>query len=455
MSRYAFLADIGSTFTKGSVIDLGSGGIVCSGQVPTVHGGDVSEGFEELKGRLTSRSDSGSFEVSLASSSAGGGLRVVALGLMPELTAKAAALACLNAGGRLLGCYSHRIGEGTLLEIKKKNPDIILLAGGTDGGDAQCVLHNARKLSFLKGPAILYAGNCEAADEIRSLLRGAEIFFADNVLPEVNVLNIEPARERIRDIFLSRIISARGLERVAGSLDGGIVPTPSAVLAAVSLISVNLSSSGGSAECMAVDVGGATTDVYSAGLGEPSAVNTVLKGIPEPYLKRTVEADTGIRASMEWFALPEEHSAAPGRGGAMREWIDRVTADPSLIPAKEEEFLCDALLAARAAATAVERHCGRLKEHYSTSGRFLVQEGKDLRGTEKIFATGGAFSRNRFAPVEFSKALKRSGKDVLAPESACVIPDRGYIMCAAGLLASYSSEAAVRAVKESWGLNGT
>lgn len=445
MKGAAFLADIGSTFTKGRVVSLESFEVVCSGQAGTARGGDAGAGFRNLRNIMLAKSGSVSFSLQLASSSARGGLRVSVIGLMPELTLKAARAACLNAGARLLSCYSRRIGGEDAMEIKNSRPDIVLLAGGTDGGDRESVLHNARMLSAEPGDyAVIYAGNREAAEDAGAILEGVELHFADNVLPELDILSIEPARKKIRELFMSKIVSAKGLDIVAAETDGPVVPTPSAVLEAVSLLSER-------DDVMAVDVGGATTDVYSAASGAPSSPGrVVLRGVPEPYLKRTVEGDIGLRIS-----LPGLLSAAGGsvHKACSEGWTVKASADISILPENEEELMCDAVLAGHAAGIAVRRHCGTLEERFTPEGRIFVQEGKDLRGVKKIAASGGVFAGNRFAPAELARVLEAGGAGCLAPRSAEIIPDRDYLLYAAGLLASVDAEAAMLTMEKSFTKN--
>jgi uncharacterized protein (TIGR01319 family) len=175
-------------------------------------------------------------------------------------------------------------------------PDILLLAGGTDGGNREVILDNARLLaaSGIHCP-VLIAGNKAAADEVQSILSagGKITLLADNVMPEVNVLNVEPAREMIRKVFIERIIAAKGLKKAEEYVEGILMPTPRLFAAA------QLPPGDGFGERMGRpghrDIGGATTDVHSIGSGNPVQAGVVRKGLPEPLAKRTVEGDLGIR----------------------------------------------------------------------------------------------------------------------------------------------------------------
>ncbi len=118
-------------------------------------------------------------------------------------------------------------------------------------------------------------------------------------MPEFNKLNIEPARRKIKELFISRIIEAKGLGGIQRMCKTDIIPTPLAVLNACELLSKGTKNTPGLGDLLAVDIGGgATTDVYSISDGRPTLENVTLKGLPEPVSKRTVEGDLGMRYSL-------------------------------------------------------------------------------------------------------------------------------------------------------------
>ena len=158
---------------------------------------------------------------------------MVTIGLIPELSAEAARRAALGAGAKVIKVYSFRLSNKELKELETLSPDILLLAGGTDGGNREVILDNARMLSQSQVQCpILIAGNKAAADEVDSILSssGKNTLITDNVMPEVNVLNVEPAREMIRKVFIDRIIEAKGLKKAEDFVEGILMPTPTAVL---------------------------------------------------------------------------------------------------------------------------------------------------------------------------------------------------------------------------------
>lgn len=263
MMGVALLMDIGSTYTKGVAVDLDTAEVVAKAKAVTTVWEDVNIGVSQVLKELKAM---GVYKVDrkLACSSAAGGLKMVAIGLVPGLTAEAAKRAALGAGAKVAKVYSYELSDDELEEIVSFKPDLILLAGGTDGGNKVVLLHNAEKLaaSALIAP-IIVAGNKVAGPKAKELLArgGKEIYLTENVMPQLERLNIEPVREVIRNVFLSKIIYAKGLSRVKEYMGGVIMPTPSAVMKAAELIATGTPKEQGFGELLVVDIGGATTDI--------------------------------------------------------------------------------------------------------------------------------------------------------------------------------------------------
>ena len=240
MCSIALLIDFGSTFTKILAIDLDSEEILAYAQSGTTVETDIMIGLRKALDLLPSHLKKAPYECKLSSSSAAGGLGMVTIGLIPELSAEAARRAALGAGAKVIKVYSFRLSTKELKELETLSPDILLLAGGTDGGNREVILDNARMLSQSRVHCpILIAGNKTAADEVDSILSssGKSTLITDNVMPEVNVLNVEPAREMIRKVFIDRIIAAKGLKKAEDFVEGILMPTPTAVLKAAQLLS--------------------------------------------------------------------------------------------------------------------------------------------------------------------------------------------------------------------------
>src|SRR5690348_3186108 len=169
--KAALLVDFGSTWTKLRALDLDGGTLLGSAQGPSTVTSDINVGFDAALRALAERLRGlPAFRYRLASSSAAGGLRMVTVGLVRELTAEAARQAALGAGARLVGTFAYRLTAGDVARILELAPDILLLAGGTDGGNDAVILHNAGMLagSALACP-VVYAGNRTAADQARRL----------------------------------------------------------------------------------------------------------------------------------------------------------------------------------------------------------------------------------------------------------------------------------------------
>ena len=132
-------------------------------------------------------------------------------------------------------------------------------------------------------------------DECRDRLAGREAIVTDNVMPEFNVLDIEPARAAIRDVFIDRIVHAKGIDRAQAMFDRVLMPTPAAVMEGARLLADGCDGRAGLGALLVVDPGGATTDVHSVASGEPSQAGVIPQGLPEPRVKRTVEGDLGMR----------------------------------------------------------------------------------------------------------------------------------------------------------------
>jgi len=451
MSSAALLIDFGSTFTKLRAVDLERCTILGSGQGPSTVATDVMIGMrtalEDLGRRLGTLPR---FKYRLASSSAAGGLRMVTVGLVRELTAEAARRAALGAGAKLVGALAYRLTSADVAAILDLAPDILLLAGGTDGGNSEVVLHNAAAIgeSDLACP-IVYAGNRGAADDACRLLSGKSVSVTENVMPEFNVLNIEPARAAIRRVFIDRIVHAKGIDRAHAEFDQVLMPTPAAVLEGAKLLADGCGSASGIGPLLVVDPGGATTDVHSVATGEPAAPGVVPQGLPEPRAKRTVEGDLGMRynaaAIVEAAGISNIAAEANLDLDAVVALVARLARDAGRLPDNPEEFALDRALARAAVRIAVARHCGTVEIVYTVSGPVTVQHGKDLTGIGTLIGTGGAVVANRDPRDVLATALfDPLTPSSLRPKAPRFLLDRGYLLYACGLLSSVEPEVALQ-----------
>jgi uncharacterized protein (TIGR01319 family) len=450
------LADFGSTYTKVRLVDPDEGRLLARAEAPTSIGTDLMDGYAAALGAATSSLGGPvAIDDELAVSSAGGGLRVAAVGLVADLTAAAARQAALNAGARVEAVLAGTLGEGQLDELQAARPEIVLFAGGTDGGQAELVLENARRLAGrrLGGHAVV-ACNADVAEEAAQLLRaagtGAEV--AGNVMPALGRLEIESAREAILRAFLDHVIGGKGLS--AGDAFAQMVkmPTPEAVLEATRLLARGADGEPGIGDLLVVDIGGATTDVHSDHALEAAAPGIEDPLLPPPPTLRTVEGDLGLRAGAggvlaadgRWIGTELEIGEA-----AIGQAVSRRCGNPEWIPAEPLEARLDALLAVGCATHAVTRHSGTMLLTRNEAGLpTLVREGPDLREVGRVLGTGGVFAHRDDGEWILREALRRRAPRSLAPQDPAIGIDDNYILAAAGLLATQDSGAALRLLRQ-------
>jgi len=454
----ALLIDFGSTYTKLRAVDLAAARVLAAGQGPSTVTSDVTIGMRTALDDL-SRKLGGlpCFKHRLASSSAAGGLKMVTIGLVKELTAEAARRAALGAGAKLVGAFAYRLTKGDIAAIAAHEPDIILLAGGTDGGNADVIRHNAGMLasSALAGPVVI-AGNRAAAEELSETLAaaGKPVRVAENVMPAFGELNIDPAREAIRAVFMERIVHAKGIDRAAAAFDAVLMPTPAAVMEGARLLAAGTRQTPGLGELLVVDIGGATTDVHSVATGAPTRDGVVQTGLPEPYVKRTVEGDLGMRHNAATIVELAGIEAIARRTGLSAEAISSllaaIRADVERLPQNAAERAFDEALAWAAVRVAVERHAGSSKVVQTVHGPVTVQTGKDLSALKTVIGTGGPLAHGATPGSVLEAALADPAQPFsLRPASPQVLIDSDYVLYAAGLLASVEPEAAFALARRS------
>ncbi len=447
----ALLIDFGSTFTKLRAIDLDRLSVLGCGQGPSTVTTDIVLGLEAALADLEEEIGKlPEFDYRLASSSAAGGLAMVTVGLVRELTSEAARQAALGAGAKLVAAFAYQLTQEDTAEIARLNPDILLLAGGTDGGNSKVILQNAAMLARcpIACPVIL-AGNRAVADEARKVLQGGGnlVVVTDNVMPELNELNIEPTRAAIRKVFIERIVHAKGIDRAGELLDEVLMPTPAAVLEGARLWSDGYGGRDGLGPIMVIDIGGATTDVYSVCSGAPSQPDVVVQGLPEPFVKRTVEGDLGVRynasAVVESTGL-ESFAAETGLPPERVEVLVRKIADQvERLAQSEEEAALDDALARVAVRQAARRHAGSVDTVYTGTGPVTVQRGKDLRDVTTIIGTGGPLLHSRAQRTILGAALFDLREPFsLRPRQPRMLIDQQYILYACGLLSGVAPQAA-------------
>lgn len=405
--------DIGSTWTKGALVSE-DGELLGTAQHPTTPP-EVLRGIDAVTGALNPSGGT------LACSSAGGGLRLAVVGQERLVSAEAGYRVALSAGAKVVHVSAGPLDGAGVRALRAAAPDLVLLVGGTDGGDASVLLHNARRLGAnrLACPIVL-AGNAEAQPEAAELLAGRTVVRTANVLPDVGELAPGPARAAIRQVFLEHVIGGKGLSR--GRRFRGLVRavTPDAVLAGVS----RLARQDREGAVLVVDVGGATTDVYSA----VSTVEGPERTVALPPDRRTVEGDLGLRWSAPGVVaeavaeklVDKDEAAALGEEAAAR------AADVTWLP---DDPAVDERLAGLAAVLAVRRHLR------------LVDGQVGPKGAGLLVLSGGVF-RHAASTADVERVLRAD--PVLRPvlRTAAIAVDRDYVLAPAGLLAGAGRTAA-------------
>ena len=445
--------EIGSTTTLVNAfngIDTDSPVFLGQGQAPTsVLEGDVRVGLKAAIDDLAKNLSVGDIEygIAFATSSAAGGLRMTVHGLVYDMTVKAARAAALGAGAIIKHATAGVMSEYDIEDVRAIGPNLILLAGGTDYGERETAVENAKRIaaSGLKVP-VIYAGNIQNHHMIAKIFEntGIPLYITENVYPKLDLLNIEPARKIIHKVFEEHIVKAAGMEHVRDMVAGNIIPTPGAVMESAQLLYSELG------DLAVIDIGGATTDVHSvtAGSDEIATIQTS----PEPFAKRTVEGDLGMYVNA--------HNVIDmlGRDKLQKELgldIDAVMKDYKPIPESPEQFKLTQRLCLAAGIASVQRHAGALRYIYTPRGRQTIAEGKDLTKLKYLVATGGALTRlpERRSIMRRIADCNDSGM-MLYPKPSVMnlLYDDHYIMASLGVLSKQFPEAALSLMKQSLGI---
>lgn len=432
--------DIGSTYTKGALFGLAGGelSVLAYAKTPTTTA-HLKEGFDRVRQELDPE---GTVPVAF-SSSARGGLAIAALGLVPELTLKIAKQAALSAGGKVASVHAYKLSPEQLGELARRRPDILLLAGGTDGGNESYVRHNAELLTrlpeLMEGcelPAVIYAGNAVVREEIVAQLRcaGFQVAEAPNLMPQMDQVEPEGARERIREVFLRSIVHGKGLDEIVAEVGSEPKPTPLAVLDLVEALRRHAPELG---DFILLDMGGATTDVYSAGEQLDSNQRVVLRGVRDPLVKRSVEGDLGMRvsagvAAQSAQAYLEGALGSPETRAAFQDYLAHLASAPEHLPEPgSEEDRFDRLLASACIHHALLRHAGTWRRFFTAAGETFLQTGKDLRHVRTVIGSGGYLSAvPDFSPSEaiLPGDPDRSETIPLVPEQFTYHRDTRYLL---------------------------
>lgn len=400
--------DIGSTFTKAALVDCDTGELVATAQAPTTLDDVVA-------GVLTATGEFSDVPV-IACSSAGGGLRLAVVGYEELISAEAGHRAALSAGARVVHVAAGVLDAAGLAALAAVEPDVVLLVGGTDGGETSVLRANAAALAGAdRSVPVVLAGNAAVRAEVAAVLRagGLPVHEADNVLPDIGRLAPESARAAIREVFLEHVIGGDRLSTDPRLRQWVRAVTPDAVLDGVGVLARLAAPD----SVVVVDVGGATTDVYSIPDADAEQAALGREAVGVPARRRTVEGDLGV----SWSADALRRAAA---------------AEGLPVPGEDPLALGEA-----AATVALRRHL-RAEAGYGPGGA-------SARSAGLVVLSGGVF--RHAAPEAVRDVVDRLAADAGGAGSVLrdrpVTVDRDYVLAAAGLLAGEHPEAAAGLVE--------
>lgn len=297
----------------------------------------------------------------LSTSSAGGGLQMMVTGVASQMTTESAERAALGAGAIVLDAISADDGRADherIERIRHLRPDIVLMTGGVDGGSQSHVIETAELLlaasprprfgETLRLP-VIYAGNRDAADEVRELLhKFADVSVVDNVRPTLERENLQPARESIHELFLSHVMShSPGYGTLMSWTPLPVMPTPAAVGDMVLAHAKRTAQ-----QVLCVDIGGATTDVFSvfrSADGTPVFNRTVSANFGMSYSVANVLVEAGTANIKRWlsFALSDTELKDRLRNKMIR---------PTSIPQTIEDLRLEQAVCREALRLSLEHH---------------------------------------------------------------------------------------------------
>ena len=456
--------DCGSTTTKAILIEKRDGAFrqTHRGEAPTTVEeplADVTLGvtnsvteLQELSGRKlvradgtilrrTSTDDPDGCDMYVSTSSAGGGLQMMVAGVVREMTAESAKRAALGAGAIVMDTIAgndRRKPHEQIQRIRELRPDMVLVSGGTDGGDQRKVVEIAELIAPAKprprfGGAyrlpVIFAGNKDAANAVSSVFAGPafDLSVVDNLRPTLERENLGPARERIHDVFLEHVMAhAPGYDRLIEWTDAPIMPTPGAVGDILQEIARRR---GINAVC--VDIGGATTDVFSVYGGVFN--RTVSANLGMSYSISNVCAEAGMKNVLRWVYLEMDERE-------LRNRVKNKMIRPTTIPQTHEALVFEQAVAREALRLAFEQHRSfattlkGVQQQRTVGDAFLQQESGasvvDRMRMDLLVASGGVLShapRMEQTALMLLDSFEPEGFTELAKDSIFMMPHLGVL----------------------------
>lgn len=462
--------DCGSTTTKCILIELRDGEfrLAVRGEAPTTveaPAEDVTQGVvnavaevQELIGRpllegstiLKPFTGAQGVDVYLSTSSAGGGLQMVVGGVVKEMTGESAQRAALGAGAivmETLASNDKRLPHEKIALIRQLRPDMVLLSGGVDGGTVKHVVELAQiigaadprpRLGANYDLPIIYAGNKDAQGEVKAILEDkCALDVVDNLRPTMETENLQPARLKIQAQFLEHVMAqAPGYPKLMAWVDEEIMPTPAAVGSIMERIAEKYSIS-----LAGVDIGGATTDVFS--VFDTVFNRTVSANYGMSYSISNVFADAGLENVMRWVPFDMEE-------WDLRNRIKNKMIRPTSIPYLLDELMVEQAICREALRLSWDQHkllatglkgvqrAGDISSIFDqgSKGGTLV----DMMKLDMLIGSGGVLSH---APRRQQTAMMLM--DSFLPEGITQLTvDSIFMMPQLGVLARVHPEAATQ-----------
>ncbi|MDI6840377.1 MAG: glutamate mutase L [bacterium] len=462
--------DCGSTTTKAILIEKRGEEyrLVVRGEAPTTVEApfeDVTRGVlnsirevEELTGKKIldgetiikpRKNEHEGVDIYVSTSSAGGGLQMTVAGVVKSMTAESAARAALGAGAIVMETIASndgRLPHQRIEILRQLRPDMILLSGGVDGGTVSHVVELAELIRAAEPKPrfgtdyslpVVYAGNKEAREIIDKTLKDKTAFsIVDNIRPVLEVENLIPARNKIHELYMEHVMAhAPGYPKLMKWTDAPIMPTPGAVGSLVEMVGKTQG-----INVIGVDIGGATTDVFSVFTGVFN--RTVSANLGMSYSISNVLAETGIENIARWipFEIDEKD---------LRNRIRNKMIRPTTIPSTLDELKIEQAIAREAIRLAFEHHktmavgLKGVQQRRTISDTFAQKvTGEsliDMQALNLIIGSGGVLSH---APRRVQAALMLI--DSYLPEGITMLTvDSIFMMPHLGVLATVHNKAAM------------
>ena len=452
--------DCGSTTTKAILVERRGDEyrLIARGEAPTTveaPAENVTRGvlnavaeLEEITGRellragqiIKPQQDNSGVDLYISTSSAGGGLQMMVAGVVRSMTAESAERAALGAGAIVMDVIASNDGRMVHEEverIRQLRPDMILLSGGVDGGTTSHIAELAEvikaadpkpRLGITYQLPVIYAGNKDAQDMVEGILaEKTALDMVDNIRPVLERENLMPARLKIQDLFLQHVMAhAPGYKELMSWTDAPIMPTPGAVGAMIQTVADEEG-----IQVIGVDIGGATTDVFSVFEGVFN--RTVSANLGMSYSIANVLAEAGLEGIAKWmpFHLDEKQ---------LRNRIKNKMIRPTTIPQTLEELIIEHAVAREALRLAFQQHKSLavglkgIQQQRTISDAFSQSETGgtlvDMMSLDMIVGSGGVLShapRRSQAAMMMMDAFLPEGVTRLAVDSIFMMPQLGVL----------------------------